>query len=291
MDLTPAEREIATRLHEDGFAVLEFPDGELDARIERVRSDLGPQFDFDHWRRHEWPAHDGLRAQDAWRTHADVRAIATNPAIIDLLSRLYGRRAFPFQTLNFPVGSQQHYHSDSVHFSSAPERFICGVWLAMEDIDADAGPLIYYPGSHRWPILTNEMLGRRVGWSGSVNAQAPFEPAWRALVEASGLEPVVYTPKKGQALIWAANLLHGGARQRNPDLTRWSQVTHYYFEGCAYYTPAFSDSTLGNLALRRVVDVSNGRIVPSTYLGREIRDVVGHYARALRRRLPGRLRA
>lgn len=287
LNLSPGERAIATRLHEDGFAVFEFPDTQLSDRIDRILRDLSQQFDFDHWRRHEWRCQDGLRAQDAWRTHPDVRAIATNQCVIDLLSRLYGRRAFPFQTLNFPVGSQQHVHSDSVHFSSAPERFICGVWLAMEDIDANAGPLVYYPGSHKWPILTNEMLGRRVGWTSSTNVQAAFEPAWRALIDASGLKPTIFTPKKGQALIWAANLLHGGASQTDAALTRWSQVTHYYFEGCTYYTPAFSDISLGNLALRRVRDISTGEIAPNIYIDRRISDVVGHYARAIRRRLPG----
>ena len=36
---------------------------------------------------------------------------------------------------------------------------------------------------------------------------------------------------KGQAIIWHANLLHGGAPQTNKAKSRNSQVTHYYFEG------------------------------------------------------------
>ena len=51
------------------------------------------------------------RVQDAWAYHEDVRAIAANHAVLDLLQKLYGRRPFPFQTLNFPVGTQQHLHS------------------------------------------------------------------------------------------------------------------------------------------------------------------------------------
>ena len=34
-------------------------------------------------------------------------------AVLALLGKLYGRQGFPFQTLNFPVGTQQHLHSDS----------------------------------------------------------------------------------------------------------------------------------------------------------------------------------
>jgi len=31
--------------------------------------------------------------------------------------------------------------------------------------------------------------------------------------------------------------LHGGTVQTDRSLTRHSQVTHYFFEGCTYYTP------------------------------------------------------
>jgi hypothetical protein len=42
---------------------------------------------------------------------------------------------------------------------------------------------------------------------------------------------------KGQAVIWAANLLHGGSLQRDRSRTRHSQVTHYFFEGSRVFNP------------------------------------------------------
>ncbi len=272
MGLSPAEREIAVQLNEQGFAVFDFPDDDLDARIARLIPALTPHYDFEQWRSSGWPANDGLRVQDGWRTDADVRAIACNQAVLDLLGKLYGRRAFPFQSLNFPVGTQQHYHSDSIHFSSIPERFMCGVWVALEDIHPDAGPLIYYPGSHKWPVLYNDLIGKVVGGEADFVAQDPYKRAWQAMVEASGVKPEVFCAKKGQALIWAANLLHGGSRQKDPARTRWSQVTHYYFEDCAYYTPAYSDPLIGNLDLRSIVDISTGDTAPNVYLGSPIED-------------------
>jgi Phytanoyl-CoA dioxygenase (PhyH) len=121
-----------------------------------IKHSLSPRFDLGAWRR---SATGGLRLQDAWQFDADVRAIACNHYVINLLSQTYGRQAWPFQSLTFPVGTQQHFHSDAVHFSSIPERFMCGVWVALEDIDLEAGPLVYYPGSHKWPIYTNEHIG------------------------------------------------------------------------------------------------------------------------------------
>jgi hypothetical protein len=192
--------------------------------------------------------------------------------VLDLLGKLYGRPAFPFQTLNFPVGTQQEGHSDSVHFSSLPERFMCGVWLAMEDIGPDAGPLFYYPGSHRWPIMTNALIGRRGYGAQLGSAQDPYGAAWHALREAYGAEPETFLPRKGQALIWCANLLHGGSHQNNPLLTRWSQVTHYYFDDCIYYTPAFSDEVVGHLQLRKIISISDDLPRPNRYMGEEIRE-------------------
>jgi ectoine hydroxylase-related dioxygenase (phytanoyl-CoA dioxygenase family) len=211
------------------------------------------------------------RVQDAWKFDEDVKAIAANEAILQLLGKLYGRSAFPFQTLNFPVGTQQTPHTDSVHFSSIPERFMCGVWLAMEDIGPDAGPLCYVPGSHRWPIISNAMLGRR-GWGDSnPSAQGPYEETWQALVAAKGAQEVTFQARKGQALIWCANLLHGGSRQIDNRLTRWSQVTHYFFDDCVYYTPAYSDEMLGLLALRNnIINVADGTVKPNLYLGERI---------------------
>jgi hypothetical protein len=207
------------------------------------------------------------RVQDAWTFDEDVRAIASNDEIRALLGRLYGRAAFPFQTLNFPVGTQQPLHTDAVHFSSIPERFMCGVWLAMEDIGETAGPLVYLPGSHRWPILHNITIGRRGHGAPLASAQKPYEDAWSAMVAASGIEPQHFHARKGQALIWCANLLHGGSFQTDPTLTRWSQVTHYFFDDCIYYTPAFSDETVGKLDIRRITDASDGTVRPNRFLG------------------------
>lgn len=270
LGLTPEEQGIASDLHRNGFAVLDFPDAEIDARIERIKNRLAPRYGIDFHDPESDKTQGERRIQDAWKFDKDVRAIATNEAILDLLGKLYGRKAFPFQTLNFPVGTQQDAHTDTVHFSSIPERYMCGVWLAMEDIGPDAGPLFYFPGSHKWPVMNNTIIGRR-GYRQALNsAQDPYDEAWKALCQAHGAQKEIFQARKGQALIWCANLLHGGTLQTNPRLTRWSQVTHYYFDDCVYYTPAFSDEPLGLLDLRDLVAISDGLPRPNTYLGEKV---------------------
>jgi hypothetical protein len=267
LGLTEDEQRIGRDLCEYGYAVFDFPDPEIDARIERIKARLSPFYGVDFADPEANKTIGERRIQDAWQTDPDVHAIAANEAVSTLLSKLYGRQAFPFQTLNFPVGTQQEAHSDMVHFSSLPEKFMCGVWLAMEDIHPDAGPLFYYPGSHRWPVMSNALIGRR-GFETTLNsAQDPFGEAWRALCAAQGAEAHTFLARKGQALIWCANLIHGGSAQNDARLTRWSQVTHYYFEDCIYYTPAFSDEALGKLQLRRISSVGDGKHRPNLYQG------------------------
>lgn len=268
--LTAEETRIGLELHYRGFAVFDFPDLDLAPRIERIKASLSPHYKVDFADPESNKTLGERRIQDAWKFDPDVRSLAANAGVVSLLTKLYGRTAFPFQTLNFPVGTQQDAHSDIVHFSSQPEKFMCGVWLAMEDIHSDAGPLFYFPGSHRWPVMSNGLIGRRGSGQPLNSAQDPFAEAWQALCSSHDARPEVFLARKGQALIWSANLLHGGSLQTNPRLTRWSQVTHYYFDDCLYYTPAFSDEALGALDLRQITAISDGRLRLNTYQGTSI---------------------
>jgi ectoine hydroxylase-related dioxygenase (phytanoyl-CoA dioxygenase family) len=179
------------------------------------------------------------RIQNAFVFSENVRAVARSPKVLGLLRDLYGREPLPFQTLNFHVGTQQPAHADALHFNSMPAGFMCGVWLALEDIDMDNGPLIYYPGSHKLP----EIQMRDFGAEARHEDYPKYEAYVRELIEREGLEPEYGTIRKGQALLWASNLLHGGAVQQDMSRTRHSQVTHYFFEGCRYYTPMLSTDT------------------------------------------------
>ena len=198
---------------------------------------------------------DNRRVQDAWKIVPAVKAIARAPRVLQLLKELYGREPKPFQTLNFRVGSEQQPHSDTIHFNSKPAGFMCGVWVALEDIDRDNGPVVYYPGSHKWKeaVLADvdafestsrasrlwSLVRARLGpVERNTNADyARYERLVRHRIEAAGTEPAYATIRKGEAFIWAANLVHGGSPQHDRGRTRASQVTHYFFEGCRYYTP------------------------------------------------------
>lgn len=210
------------------------------------------------------------RIQDAWAFNEKVKNLATAPKVLSLLRVLYQREPIPFQTLNFSKGTEQATHSDAIHFHSVPARFMCGVWVALEDIDLYNGPLHYYPGSHKLPLIDFHDLGingSAQDWYEYYHVYADFV---KNLVTLKQLEKVNISVKKGQALIWAANLLHGGSPILDPTRSRHSQVTHYYFSDCLYYTPLLSDPFLKQIRLRTIKNIITGEVVPQIYNGQTV---------------------
>jgi hypothetical protein len=219
---------------------------------------------------------DDKRIQDAWSEEETVRKIAVSEVVLEKLRLLYKREPIPFQTLSFLFGTQQATHSDMVHFNSIPQRFMCGVWVALEDITPDNGPLHYYPGSHKLPFY--DMIDLGVKASDNIETKKAimayaidYTNFIRDMIKALGLKKETLTIKKGQAMIWSANLLHGGEPINTPGATRKTQVTHYYFEDCIYYVPRLSDIAINKLYLNNLVNIRTREKVVNTYFGEEVK--------------------
>lgn len=232
-----SEEQIAA-FHERGYLIADF--GLEESLLDSIRSKLQPLYPEDYQQNPTLPA----RIQDAWKRVDEVRQLARDPNIACALQQLLEREALPFQTLNFPIGTRQYTHSDTVHFNSIPSNFMVGVWVALEDIDEDNGPLLYYPGSHKLHEYSMHDFGLEPGY----HNYHKYEECIQQLVERERLQPEYGIIKKGEALIWHANLLHGGAPQKDLTRSRHSQVTHYYFADCKYYTPM--NSTADELYFR-----------------------------------------
>lgn len=228
----------------EGFAVI---DTTLDRQLLDVaKRDVGGLFG-DPPRVEDGVHRFGDRVMDAWRVSDAVRAIALAEDVLAALEELITPRPRPFQTLNFAVGTEQDVHSDAFHFNSSPPGLMCGVWVALEDVDETSGPLVYYPGSHKLPEVTLDDLDRRAG----EEIEDSYQRHTAAVIERAGLEPRLATLRKGEALVWAANLLHGGSPRRDPGSSRHSQVTHYLFGDADCWVPKRS---MGESICRREPD-------------------------------------
>ncbi len=251
----------ANELHDKGYTVLKNAiDTEL---IDKTVASI----------KHLYPDNAGeepARQLDLWSSNENVKKIALQQDILNFLAFIYERKPLPFQTLNFKFGTQQCLHSDLIHFSCIPKKYMCGIWVAFEDLDSDNGPLQYCEGSHKLPIYDYSDLN--IPFSKRDYEYYPlYEDFIKELVKANGLTVSELHINKGDAMIWSANLLHGGKEIFGKGRTRWSQVTHVYFDDCVYYTPMWSDNYAGKLYVRHSMqNIATGEKIVNKIEGKEV---------------------
>lgn len=245
-EYTPDEIEMLTTYHNKGYLVidLELSQESIDGILQGINREIDELATQDS----KYHYSDSPRIFEAWKRNPYVLELARHPKVLQTLELLYNRKPTPFQTINFLKGSNQPLHQDSIHFYTQPERWMVGTWVALQDMTEDCGPLEIVPGSHKWPHYSFQNLNLSVPTFGDqFENYAEYENFLTQLVDVMQGERTQWLGKKGQCIIWAANLLHGGAPIANSQSTRYAQATHFYFEDCNhYYSPLFSDATKGH---------------------------------------------
>ncbi len=245
-------REAIINLRDHGFCVIDLDVDE--SLLDQIIDDC-----IEEYRKVKYEGAGRLRIENAFEFSESVKKLALDPYVLDFLRNAFGREPIPFQTLNFEKGSEQATHSDSVHFCSYPYGFMCGIWVALEDIDSKNGPLHYYPGSHNIPFFGLDQFSIH-GSSDppSYDCYPEYEKGLQELIKSLGLKKESVTMSKGECLIWAANLLHGGDPILDESRTRHSQVTHYFFEDCFFFTPMLSAPFKNDFHVRHPMNIITG---------------------------------
>ena len=165
-----------------------------------------------------------------------LRSIAADKKLVDLLGRLIHGKAALFQSINFTMGSEQRTHSDSIHMTTFPLGGLFGVWIALDDVDENNGPLHYYPGSHKLPYYLNaDYNNEGNAWLTGKKSYHAYEEMIAAKIAGKGIEKRVFTAQKGDVLVWHANLFHGGEPHTDKTVTRKSMVLHYFKKDAVCY--------------------------------------------------------
>jgi ectoine hydroxylase-related dioxygenase (phytanoyl-CoA dioxygenase family) len=132
-----------------------------------------------------------------------------------------------FQCLTFNYGSQQAMHQDGAYVVvSKPLQFMAS-WIALEDVSPGSGELQYHVGSHKLDDFL--FPGDSKSWNPARHGKEVHQRFIQVLDDLKGSETMpleTFLPKKGDALIWASDLVHGGSKIEG-DRTRRSIVTHY----------------------------------------------------------------
>lgn len=228
-NFTPTVKNKILRWSEDGYMILQhfFEEDTVDEMNDEISSLM---------RRGKLKFENGNKLMFANHKSELIKKITKNERLLAILNFLLGKEVIPFSTINFITGSQQRAHSDSIHMTTYPLGFLVAVWIALEDITADNGPLFYYPGSHKLPYLLNNDFneGETALLTGRKD-YSDYEDLIEEKVKANGYKKEVFLAKKGDLFIWHANFVHGGSPVLNKAMTRKSMVIHYFAKDVIKY--------------------------------------------------------
>lgn len=227
----PVLQDKIRQFERDGFLVLEnFFSETLTAALDQEVADMLASGKAGY-------NYTGRKIFNLWETSrlADEQFFR-NPDITRLLSFLLGKKVIPFQSMNFTLGSEQRAHSDSIHMTTEPPGYLIATWTALEDCTEGNGPLYYYPGSHRLPyVMTGDYHSGNTALTIGEYSNRRYEDKIEEVIRENGLKKQLFLAKRGDVLIWHANLLHGGSPIASPGATRRSMVCHYFAEGVICY--------------------------------------------------------
>lgn len=197
----------------------------------------------------------GDRIGQLHQKHPDLLAAVNRDMILSFLRWAFGEDPKVFASLNFQRGTQQEAHIDAIFFWPEPAYAMAGVWIALEDISPEAGPLFYISGSQKWPFLQSQHVvagrpdlaaRREAARRGDLDPASlgsviqDLGQAWTAdfleLEARSGGVRVPRVIRKGDAVVWHSLLAHGGTPRINPALSRVSAVFHFFGETAGLFT-------------------------------------------------------
>jgi len=222
-------RQALLDFEDKGFAILNnyIPDSKVDAinaEIDRLIDDKTVGFRYKN--KIMFAIH-----------HSDlILKTGEDKTLKTLLSLLLNRNVILFQSINFLSGSEQSTHSDSIHMTTFPLGGMIAIWIALEDIGSEQGPLHYYPGSHKLPyFLNSEYDNKGNQWLIGKQPYTEYEKMIEKKLASLDFKKELFFAKKGDMLIWHANLFHGGEPHNDKSLSRKSMVMHYFSEGVICY--------------------------------------------------------
>jgi ectoine hydroxylase-related dioxygenase (phytanoyl-CoA dioxygenase family) len=152
-----------------------------------------------------------------------------HPRIVDALEDILGMGAIGLQTMFYwkPPGARgQDFHQDDYYLKTEPDACIAA-WAALEEIDAENGALIVFPGSHVEEILP----------------MAPTDKT-QSFTDTAVTPPNRYTEylvrmKPGDVLYFHGHLIHGSRPNRSTERFRKSFICHYIPENTTSFNRGY----------------------------------------------------
>lgn len=145
---------------------------------------------------------------------------------------LFGTETVLYTSLFFELGSQQPIHRDSPAFSTIPEYNYFGMWIPLDDVEADNGPLIAIRGGHLIREANRRAMAQKhfPDISAVPDSHLELWMDYQADVvrraDLYGMSVIELHVSAGDVIIWHPQLPHGGAKHLNMQKTRCTVVAH-----------------------------------------------------------------
>jgi hypothetical protein len=159
--------------------------------------------------------------------------LCCHDSIAVLLTMLIGEPCGVHLNLSGWRSTTRDWHQDGYLNPDTTADHYAAVWFALDDIDPDAGPFQYVPGSHReFGVIRQDLMLDALGTT-TANTSWPRDseriltPLFEDAIADRGLEVREFHARRGDVLIWHPRLLHRGSVPKNPALERRALIAHY----------------------------------------------------------------
>ena len=164
------------------------------------------------------------KVNDLYLESGACRNLNLNKKLCGLLKDLFSDDPLVINSLSFRKGSQQPHHFDTYFMPPPVQNQMLVSSICLEDQSAEAGPLSYYPGSHKIEPYVFSHGGIHLAAGEMKHATAYIE----AEIAKKGLTTETFIGSAGDVFIWHAQLYHGGLPIDDENKTRKTLVTHYW---------------------------------------------------------------
>lgn len=211
-----------------GFSIFHkfIPDHIIDAYVEERKKLLG---DTEFW----GPGWPNPTPYMECKTMLDL---ATYPHLMEkLYQRIHHNEPGLHLCLTGFKSTERNFHSDSyLNPDDVGDNYIA-VWVALDNIHPDSGPFLYVPGSHKWPVIKRSKVFEHMKERGDKidphtwpsDSQGWVGEACANEILARGASQAIFTPGKGDVLIWNSRLIHKGSLPHDRNLERRALICHY----------------------------------------------------------------
>ena len=164
------------------------------------------------------------KVNDLYLESGACRNLNLNKKLCGILKELFSDDPLVINSLSFRKGSQQPHHFDTYFMPPPVQNQMVVSSICLEDQSTDAGPLSYYPGSHKIEPYVFSHGGIHLAPGEMKHATAYIEEE----IEKNNLKAETFIGNAGDVFIWHAQLYHGGLPINDENKTRKTLVTHYW---------------------------------------------------------------